>query len=180
MNQLVRFGLILGVICLAATLVLAVTYEVTKPRIEEQLKREESEALKTIMPEADTFTPKTLDGSSYFEAFRDGRLTGYCLKVTAMGYGGYIRLIVGIDPDGIIKGVSILEHQETPGLGAEISEVKAHDDRPWFLEQFAGKDAKVMALGKDIDAISGATISSAAVTDSVRDAVTKFLERIRQ
>src|SRR3990167_7825028 len=104
MNQLIRFGLILGTICLIATLVLAATYELTKPKIEEQLKIEEQAALKAILPEADSFSEKTIDDIGYFEALKNGSLIGYCVKLTGTGYSGYIRMMVGIELDGTIKG----------------------------------------------------------------------------
>lgn len=177
MNQLVRFGLVLGIICLLATLVLALTYEVTRPKIERQLKLEEDAALKAIVPEADSFIKKEIDGIDYFEAMKGPNLAGYCIRVVANGYGGYIRMIVGIDPKGTIKGVKVLEHQETPGLGSKINEIKPGEKEPWFLKQFVGKSAKTLAIKKDIDAVTGATISSKAVTDAIRDTVNKFLAK---
>ena len=180
MNQLARFGLILGIICLIATLVLAVTYEITRPKIAEQLRREEQAALKSIIPDADSFEPKTLDGIEYFEAMKGPDLVGYCLKVTGSGYSGYMRIMAGIDPDGVIRGVSVLEHQETPGLGSRITEVRPGETEPWFLKQFRGKSAKTVAVKKNIDAITGATISSKAVTDAVRDAVNAFLVKVKK
>ena len=123
-NQMARFGMIIGAICLAATLVLALTYEATKPKIEAQLKAEEQEALKKIMPDAGSFNHKTADDIEYFEAVKGQDVIGYCIKVTGTGYGGYIRMIAGIDPSGKIKGVSVLEHQETPGLGSKINEIR--------------------------------------------------------
>lgn len=178
MNQMLKFGIILALICLAATLVLATTYEITKPKIEEQLQQEEQNALKGIMPEADSFVAESLEGIDYFKALKGNALVGYCLKIIATGYNGYIRMIAGIDKNGIIKGVRVLEHYETPGLGARINEIKPGDKEPSFLRQFKGKDAKTLILKKDIDAITGATISSKAVTDAIRDAVNKFLEKI--
>ncbi|OGW83587.1 MAG: hypothetical protein A2987_02835 [Omnitrophica bacterium RIFCSPLOWO2_01_FULL_45_10] len=180
MNQMLRFGLILGLICAAATLVLAVTYEVTKPKIEDQLKKEESAALaKVVMPGADTFTEKTLDGVEYLEAFKNKRLVGYCIRATGTGYSGYIRMLVGIDLSSTIKGVSILEHSETPGLGAKINEVRPKEEEPYFLRQFKGKQAYSIELKKDVDAITGATISSKAVSDAIRDTVNKFLAKMK-
>ena len=180
MNQLVKFGLILGVICLIATLVLALTYEITRPKIAEQLRQEEQAALKKVIPDADSFEPKTLGGIEYFEAMKGPDLIGYCLKVTGSGYGGYMRIIVGIDPNGVIRGVSVLEHQETPGLGSKITEVRPGETEPWFPKQFTGKSAKTVAVKKNIDAITGATISSKAVTDAVRDAVISFLAKVKR
>ncbi len=175
-----KFGLTLGIICLAATLVLAFTYEVTKPIIAAAMDREEQEALKTIMPEADLFKPGTAGDIEYFEAMNGPALVGYCLKVTGSGYGGYMRIIVGIDTGGIIKGLRILEHKETPGLGSKINEMRPGESEPYFLRQFIGKDARTVSVGSGIDAITGATISSKAVTDAINKAVTEFMEKVRQ
>lgn len=180
MNQLVKFGLILGIICLAATLVLALTYEVTKPKIDEQFRIEEKESLEIIMPGTDNFNEKKIDGIEYFEAFRGKELTGYCVRVTGSGYGGYIRMLVGVDLKGIITGVEVIEQYETPGLGAKIDETRPGEKEPWFLRQFRGKDASSLIVKKNIDAITGATISSKAVTDAVRTKVTEFLSKVKQ
>ena len=179
-NQMVRFGVILGVICLAATLVLAATYEITKPKIDAELKKEEQDALKEIIPEADNFINDSVDGIEYFKAEKNKSLVGYCIRVTGTGYNGYIRCIVGIDKNGIIKGARILEHYETPGLGAKINEVKPGETQPWFLRQFEGKPAKEIFVKQNIDAITGATISSKAVTDAIRDTVSKFLSKVKK
>ena len=178
MSQMVKFGLTLGVICLAATLVLAVTYEVTKPRIDAAMKAEEEAALKTIIPEADFFKSGMAGDIEYFEALKGSALIGYCIKVTGSGYGGYMRIIVGIDTLGAIKGVRILENQETPGLGSKINEVRPGENEPYFLKQFKGKNAAAVAVNKDIDAITGATISSKAVTDAINRTVTEFMKKV--
>jgi electron transport complex protein RnfG len=180
MNQMAKFGMILGIICLAATLVLAVTYEITKPKIEAELKIEEQAALKNIVPAADSFEAKSVGEIEYFDAMKDGALVGYCVKVTGAGYSGYMRIMVGIDTNGIIKGVNILEHQETPGLGSKINEVKPGDSEPYFLRQFKGKQAQTVAVKRDIDAITGATISSKAVTDAINNTVSEFLLKVKQ
>jgi electron transport complex protein RnfG len=178
MNQLLKFGFILCAVCLASTLVLAVTYEITKPRIEEQLKREEKEALEVIMPGADSFAEKSVGGINYYEATKNGALVGYCVKMTGSGYNGYIRMMVGVTPDGVIEGVEVLEQQETPGLGARIDETKPGEKDPWFLRQFKGKDARTVAVKKDVDAVTGATISSKAVTDAINKTVSELLKAV--
>jgi len=180
MKQLIKFGLILGVICLAATLVLAVTHEVTKPKIAEQLKMEEESALKSIMPSADSFSEKSLDGIEYFEAFKDKMLVGYCVRVVGNGYNGYIRMMAGVSLNGTIQGVAILEHNETPGLGAKINEIKPGESEPWFLKQFRGKNAGSIEVKKNIDAITGATVSSKAVTDAIRETVDSLLNKLKK
>jgi len=180
MKQLFKFGVILGVICLIATLVLAVTYEVTRPKIEAQLKAEEEAALKEIIPDAESFEAKSIDGIDYFEAKKGDLVAGYCIKTTASGYNGFMRMIVGIAPDGILRGVRVLEHQETPGLGARINEVRPGEKEPWFLRQFAGKQGRTVTVKKDVDSITGATISSKAVSDAVNKTVSEFLEKIKK
>lgn len=180
MNQLTKFGLTLGIICLVATLVLAVTYEVTKPKIDEEFRKEERESLEIIMPGADSFNEKSVDGVEYFDAMKGGELIGYCIRATGSGYSGYIRMLVGIEPNGVITGVEVLEQYETPGLGARIDETKPGEKDPWFLRQFKGKIAATIAVKKNIDAITGATISSKAVTDAVRGAVADFLAKIKR
>ena len=177
---MIKFGLILGVICLAATLVLAVTYEVTKPKIEEQLKMEEQSALKSIIPSADSFNEKALGGIEYFEALKGKTVIGYCVRVIGSGYSGYIRIIAGVDLNGTIQGVAVLEHNETPGLGAKINEIRPGESEPWFLKQFKGKPARAIAVKKDIDAITGATISSKAVTDAIRQTVDDLLNKLKE
>lgn len=178
MKQLLKFGLVLGLICCIATAVLAVTYRVAKPKIDEQLRQEEERGRKETLPDADSFNRKTVDEIEYFEGMRAGKLVGYCIKVVTKGYGGYIRLMVGVDTRGVIKGVKILEHHETPGLGSKINEALPDEKEPWFLRQFKGTSAKAVSLDTNIDAITGATISSTAVTDAIRDTVTEFFSKV--
>lgn len=180
MKQIAKFGIILGAICLTATLVLALTYHVTKPKIEKQMRLEEEEALNAILPKADSFVEKKVDGIEYFEAMKGNSLVGYCVRVTGNGYGGFIRMVVGVNLNGVIEGLEIIENQETPGLGAKIDEPKPGEKRSWFLRQFEGKPAKSVEVKKNIDAITGATISSSAVTDAVRKGVTEFLEKVKK
>ena len=161
-----KFGVILGIIFLAATLALAVTHD-------------EQEKLKTIIPSADSFVQKTAGGIEYFEAIKGNTVIGYCVRVTGNGYNGYIRMIVGVDPNGTIQGVAILEHNETPGLGARINETNPGEKEPWFLKQFRGKNARTVAIKKDIDAVTGATISSLAVTESVRKTVEELFSKLK-
>lgn len=180
MSQLIRFGIVLGTICLVATLVLALTHEITKPKIDEELRFEENMALKAIMPYADSFNENQIDEIEYFEARKGKSLVGYCIRVTGNGYNGFMRMIVGIDLNGIINGVEILEHQETPGLGAKVNEIRPEEKEPYFLAQFKGKQASEIAVKKDIDAITGATISSRAVTVAISTTVAEFLAKVKR
>ena len=135
----------------------------------------QKEALTEIFPGASSFTPKKCGTMDYFEVSSSGKMAGYCINVVARGYGGPICMVVGIDPAGTIKGIRILGHCETAGIGSRINETAAGEKEPWFLRQFAGKRAGALALHKDVDAVSGATISSEAVTDAVNSSVSIFL-----
>jgi electron transport complex protein RnfG len=138
--------------------------------------RDETVELKSIFPEEDVFVRKDAGGIGYYEALKKDRLAGYGILVTAEGYSGPINMLVGIEPDGFIRRIVILEHRETPGFGARINEIKSGEKEPYFRAQFKGKAADTAAVGRNIDVVSGATISSRIVTDAVRDTVRKFLE----
>jgi electron transport complex protein RnfG len=92
-----------------------------------------------------------------------------------------IRLLAGVDVNGLLTGVTVLEHRETPGLGAQIAHIAYGESEPAFLAQFKGKTADGLVLGKaegqgSVQAITGATISSQAVLNSVREGLEAFLK----
>ena len=140
----------------------------------------QEEARREIFANADSFAAKRCADVDYFEVSGSGKPVGYCLNVVARGYGGPIHMLVGIDREGIIMGVRILTHSETPGIGARINEVLPGDNRPWFLEQFVGKSGRTVALKKDVDAVTGATISSNAVTSAINSSVNEFLSKMKR
>lgn len=175
---MIRYGMILLVICLCASLVLSVTYKFTHSRIEAQQNTEEKDALDEVFPEANKFEDRAIDNKAYYVARKYNDELGYIIKAEAKGYSGLISMLVGFDFKGEIKGIKILSHQETPGLGAKIDEILRGESKPWFLKQFKGKIAQDLVL-KDIQAITGATISSKAVLDGLKKAVTDFLEKVR-
>ena len=87
-------------------------------------------------------------------------------------------MLVGIDLKGKIVGINVTSQNETPGLGARVTETKPGEDRSWFLKQFEGKSASSLSLN-NIDAITAATITSEAVINGVREQVTEFLSKIK-
>jgi electron transport complex protein RnfG len=94
-----------------------------------------------------------------------GEEIGYAFIATGTGYGGTIKTMVGMYKNSTISGVNIISQSETPGLGTQIAE-------PDFTNQFSGKRVEEVRLRRDggvIDAITGATISSRAITDIVRE-----------
>jgi Na+-translocating ferredoxin:NAD+ oxidoreductase subunit G len=99
---------------------------------------------------------------------KGGKISGTAYKVTQKGYGGTIEMIVGLDKRGRVLGVKILSMKETPGLGMRASERN-------FLKQFIGRSSKdALKAKKDVDAITGATITSQAVANGVKEAISRF------
>lgn len=165
----------LGLITLVCALLLAVVNQITAPLIEQNdinirneamaalIEGADFEDMHTTVPAPDKDTPAI---SGVYKATIDGAEAGYCVEVQPKGFGGAITMIVGIRADGTVAGVKVTGHAETPGLGA-----KAQSD---WVDQYAGQPADgSLAVSKDggtINAITGATITSRAVTLGVNTA----------
>lgn len=156
-----KLGIILLLICAISTGLLAYVNMLTAPVIAENTKKQQDEAQREVLASAVKFDD--LGDSVFVGMDLSGNPVGYAVSVAPSGYGGAISMIVGVNTDLTISGVKILSMSETPGLGA-----KANDEK--FLSQFKGKDSE-MELKKDINAITGATITSTAVTKGVKEAI---------
>jgi electron transport complex protein RnfG len=152
--------------------VLSLTYSFLKGKIAQVEQAEIERALSEIFPAA-TFE----ENEGYYEAWENETLVGYAAIAEGPGYGATlggcdIKLVFGIEPDNrTIVGVRIIVHSETPGLGAKITEDE-------FLVQFEGKNLGELALrreGGEIDAITGATISSKSVVKIVREKLEELI-----
>ena len=181
MRSMVKFGAILGGICLIATGLLSAMNIVTSGRIKAQAEIELKSSLQEVMPEGVSFEPA--DGSNdpaYYKVTDSaGRFIGAAFKASAKGYSSTIETIVGMKPDGTINAIKIISQQETPGLGSRIAEIAGTVSiadflrgkrqqaglRPWFQIQF---DNKTVTGLDQVEAITGATVSSRAVIDSVK------------
>lgn len=176
MAEIIRPAGILTAICVIVTLLLAVTNALTADKIAENAERKAAESRFKVL-EADSYNQLDEEGL-VFEAIKEnGESAGVVVVTYANGYGGKIQVMTGIKTDGRVSGVNILEMNETPGLGAKAKESS-------FLEQYKGAADSNMSVKKDggsIDAISGATISSRAVTQAVNEALEiskPYLEKI--
>jgi len=146
MVKIIRMGLILAAFCVLAAGSLAYVYMLTQPLISANARQALEQAKREVLPGG----------------------VGKAVQETVPGYHGQISMMVGIGDRGRVSGVKILSQQETAGLGAGIV-------KPNFLRQFSGKSAAdPLEAKKDIDAITGATISSRAVCKGVRRALEKF------
>ena len=159
--------LVLTVIAAVVTGALVATESVTTPIIEQQAAAAADAARAVVLPSADSFTQVTVDempegGVDIYEA-NNG--TGYVVTAQAKGYGGMLKVMVGIDSNGLISGTEVLENNETQGLGSKVSEHA-------FMDQYIGKDSTL----EGIETISGTTISSNAFTQAVRNAFAVYGE----
>ncbi len=176
-NNIIKNALILCGITLVAGLLLGLTYVSTAPAIEIQSQIKLEKALNAVIENAN-YTEITVQGESQFitkiyeaTSKENEEIKGYAIELgTNEGYGDTIRLMVGIYDDGTLSGIDIISHTETPGLGNKA------DESP-FKEQFIQKEAVLLTLtkgdksGQNIDAISGATITSSAVVNAVNEAI---------
>ena len=158
---------VLTLVCVLSALSLGVFHNLTQERIEASERKQIDMAFSNVFPNSEF---EELDNNVY-RATSDGNTIGYVGIAKGRGYGGFtggfIRLAVGINLEGTIEGVSVISQSETPGLGSRITE-------DWFLSQFDGKTKEEIELvknGGDIEAITGATISSTAVLEAVRDKI---------
>jgi electron transport complex protein RnfG len=172
-KQGLRLGLSLFAITAVAALVLAVVNALTADTIAQREEAERHAAMVSVAPGADVFSQlysedDTID--SITGAYSGTTFVGYCVQVSPNGFGGAISLMVGVDDGGAVTGVAILSHSETPGLGARA-------DSPDFLDQFIGKSGAITVnTGSNaIDGLTGATITSKAVTSGVNAALTAVL-----
>lgn len=161
-KQIIRPTLILTAIIVVISLLLAITYKVTRQK-PDPLKefRQAKTIAKQLLPQADDF-----EGKAEYLVAKNG--AGRVVKQAAKGYNKDIVIMVGFDNKNTVRGIKILEQEETPGLGTDIL-------KPKFLNQFVNKSAP---FSKDfssqtskIDALTGATISSKAVINAVNKAM---------
>lgn len=160
--------IILTCIVLVAAVLLVLVNSLTADRIKELSLAAADASRRSVMSQAETFAEVPLSPGApvddCWEASAGGKVVGHTAQVTVRGYGGPIEIIVGVDAEGKITGVSVggSDFAETAGMGARVKEEA-------FRSQFAGLTAPVV-LKQDIDAVSGATISSRAVTNGVNTA----------
>ena len=166
------------VICLVATTLLAGTNMITKEKIALNAVETEKASRMLVLPEGKEYGEvTTLDnGITYCVGTNEaGEEVGYVFTTGAKGYGGTVSVMVGIGADGVITGIEILSHAETPGLGANAV-------KPEFKDRFIGKSGELTVDknsndGQNVQAITAATITSKAVVSAV-NAVTAAYEEI--
>ncbi len=199
MKKLIKDALILTAITLVAGCLLGLVYEITKEPIAQAQYNAQQEAYKTVFADADSFTDYDFDADAAVELLAandytdgeiegvvaaldaNGAILGYVITMTShAGYGGDITFSVGIQSDGTLNGYSITSISETAGLGMKAKESA-------FYSQFEGKNVDTFTVTKtgstsdsEIDAISGATITSKAMTYGINACLIYFRNVIQE
>ena len=165
--------LILFVICLVITALLAGTNELTKDKIKQQEIQNAEASRKVVLQDAETFEEST--DKTYFTAKKGDKTIGYVFTTESKGYGGTMKVMTGIEQSGKVSGVVILSMYETPGLGANAQKDTFRDQ---YKQTAPEKGFDVIKSGSKADgqiqAMTGATITSKAVTNAVNQAVEHY------
>ncbi len=182
-KDIIKITLNLVVVYLIGGLILAAVYAKTAPIIFRNDENAKKQALKSLMPEADDIKKAgewTIHEkhAEYYIAKKGDHIIGYVVQSFGKGYSSFINTLIAVDKDFRVQKISILSHGETPGLGDEIMSDS-------FQKQFKSKDFDHLKVLKTetteyVQAISGATISSRAVTeDAVKNGVNELIEVFR-
>ena len=195
-NKIIKDALALTLITLVAGVALGGVYEITKDPIAKQEAQAKAEAYEQVFTDAAAFEAVEMDDTltktirdqldqegykaqSIEEVMRaedqSGETLGYAFTVvTSEGYGGDIQFSMGVQDDGTLNGISILSIGETAGLGMNA-------DTPAFKDQFVGKQVEKLQYTKngatqddEINAISGATVTTNAMTNGVNAGLCAF------
>jgi electron transport complex protein RnfG len=188
MRNILRLVVVLTTICVAAAISLALVYDATKEPIAQSLREEKLQAIRAVLPDYDNQPDQQVQSIilgkdkrgreqkvEFYIATRQGKWVGTAFASPAKGFGGKMLVMLGVTPDKKLNRIKILSHRETPGLGAKVERTK-------FVDQFGGKslaegELKVKKDGGEIDAVTGATISSRAVCRAVSEGLKLYSER---
>ncbi|MDI6757577.1 MAG: FMN-binding protein [Endomicrobiia bacterium] len=167
-----KYGAILLTTCLISSLALSLVYKMTSGAVLKTAAENFLILQREALPTAESFRGSAPEADVNIGLDAKGAVVGKTATASARGYGGDVALIVGVDLKGTVVSVKALSHKETPGLGTKAL-------TPEYLSQYAGKKADKIKLKKDdpsvgaLDAVTGATITSRAVSAAVGDALIK-------
>ena len=181
-KYIIKLTVTLFVTCVIVAGLLGLVNSVTEGPIAEKNKTKTAAAIQEVLPEMEG-SPAVVEltdemtaaasgaGATITEAYEaqaGGSVIGYALKIVASGSQGNIEMMVGVDAEGAVTGVSIVKNSETSGIGSKVM-----SNENGVLDQFIGKSAAdgTLSVGKNVDAISGATVSSRGVTTGVNAAL---------
>lgn len=167
-DSVFKVGINLTLACLLSGAVIAGTFALTAPIAAKTRIQLDNQARKALVVDAQDF--KEIEGKTgWYEAVKDGKIIAYIVPVESKGYAGAINMLAAVSVDGKVIDYAVLSHKETPGLGDKA-------EKPDFRKRFAGKTAEQLEVvkvpsDKNIQALTGATITSRAVTKGIKEAV---------
>ena len=170
-------GLLGGVNAITKDKIAAINWEKTVAAMKAVVADPEATTFSDALPNTPEMEAACLAGGatlqSVYEVQVDGAAAGYAIKVSASGSQGAIEMMVGVDGEGVVTGVSIVKHSETSGIGTKVAENEPNKAGVGMLSQFEGMSAAdgTLAVGTNVDAVSGATVSSRGVTAGVNAAL---------
>ncbi|WP_396136389.1 RnfABCDGE type electron transport complex subunit G [Clostridium sp. SHJSY1] len=168
-DSIIKVAINLILACLTSGLIIGVIYFITAPIAAEKNEMLTQQAMKDLVKDADDFK-EVPNKTEWYAAEKAGQVIAYVVPTESKGYGGAIKMLVAVSIDGKVIDYNILSSNETPGLGENAS-------KDSFRSQFNGKQLDDLSVVKDpsneknIQAMTGATITSKAVTGAVKDAV---------
>ena len=168
---ILRLALTLLVITAVVAVALAGVNSITAPKIEQLNAEKTQQAIEAVLPGGfDTQITDYTDDTGLVTNVYSGA-NGYAFEVTPAGFDNTITMMVGVDHDGKVLGISIVSHTETSGLGAVAAASTSAGES--FRGQFVGMSGSVSVTkdGGDVDALTGATITSRAVCTGVNAAL---------
>lgn len=196
MREIIRLSIILFVLSAVSALLLGATNYITRDIIAEQIRIQNEQARMEVLDTADSF--ESMDEKEWsaivdtlglenpdvlqevYVGKKGDEIVGYTFKSLPKGYGGAITVLTGVTTDGLVSGMRVVSHTETPGLGAKSTEQS-------FMDQYKGltadEEIKVIksgtAQGNEVEAITGSTITTTAVTTGVNASLKLFSELIK-
>ncbi len=170
MKYYIKLGFILFIITAIASGVLAYLNTLTQPIIEENQRVAQEKARKEVLPSAVTFEEVLGELTYHIGKDAEENIVGYTFVASLYGYSSEVKTMVGVNTDLVIEKIKIIFQAETPGLGANC-------EKPEFQEQFSGKQKTEMKVDKDggtIESLTGATITTRTIANSIKAAMDKL------
>ena len=168
MKDYFHYALVLFIICVIASGILAYVNNITKDLIIQNKLKDKNDAQAQLFPNAKSFKEVKDSDFVYTEAIdQNNKLIGYTLIAAGKGYGGVVQTMVSITPDYVVKDIKVISQNETPGLGSNCTK----EDFPDKFKNKKEEDLKVDKDGGKVISITGATITTRAITNSIRNAL---------
>lgn len=167
MKEIIKPCISIFLILSVASAALAIVFALTEEPIAEQARLAQEAAMNRLV-EAEAF--EELEENLFWRATVNNESVGYIVRITPRGFGGPIEMLVAVDPYGVVAGVEVIGHSETPGLGTPITEV-------WFTSQFEAYYGPFIftrttpVAYSEIPVITGATVSTQGVINGVNEAI---------